>query len=690
MDSLFSNLDSLRIGSVDFVSPDEIKATLDTEAPNNVALNAGVPRPFPRINSYVLIPVDNGSLVAQLVWITVEKFQYPKSDETRQDYEVINLPSSSRKMSLNPIGVLRTEIGAEKSDIKFTFTRGIDVFPTVGDPVLLPTEKQLKSIIESGGERRVDIGTCPMAGNAIVSVDPNRLFSRHLAILGNTGSGKSCSVAGIIRWSIEAAQKASGNNPGTHFIILDPNGEYAAAFKDMPGVGLRVYGAEEDVKNQVCQLRVPVWLWNSSEWATFTQASSRAQRPTLIQALRSLRAGKIDVLDLKSKSMRDYLRTIVSTLSSEIKSGAPSGKFPKPKNFNEKIKKLGESIEASNDYTKQQNGALSDLKSYIGDLNEARGDTNANFDFRKTETDKLLLLAETAFKTFCCSDEDDFAVNEDIPVPFTGASFLKCIEATAEMMGTSEYAETMIIRIRSLLNDPKLKKVISDDDQQNPVLFETWLDEYICPSHSTGGSITVIDLSFIPAELTHIIASVIARITLEALQHYRRVSAGQTLPTVLVMEEAHTFIKRYSDSESESENASKTCTKIFEKIAREGRKFGLGLVLSSQRPSELSPTVLSQCNSFLLHRISNDRDQELVSKLVPDNLRGLLRELPSLPARNAILLGWASEIPVQVQMNYLEDGHRPKSDDPDFWDAWTEKRRKVKWSDVVDNCRKEK
>jgi hypothetical protein len=86
----------------------------------------------------------------------------------------------------------------------------------------------------------------------------------------------------------------------------------------------------------------------------------------------------------------------------------------------------------------------------------------------------------------------------------------------------------------------------------------------------------------------------------------------------------------------------------------------------------------------LLHRISNDRDQELVNKLVPDNLRGLLRELPSLPSQRAILLGWASELPVMVQMKYLDKEHRPKSDDPDHWDVWTgEKGRKVNWKEIV-------
>jgi DNA helicase HerA-like ATPase len=125
---------------------------------------------------------------------------------------------------------------------------------------------------------------------------------------------------------------------------------------------------------------------------------------------------------------------------------------------------------------------------------------------------------------------------------------------------------------------------------------------------------------------------------------------------------------------------------VFERIAREGRKYGLGLVLSSQRPSELSATVLSQCNTFLLHRISNDQDQKLVHSLVPDNLKGLLRELPSLPSQNAILLGWASELPLLVKMNDLPKSQQPRSDDPDFWDVWTGKNtRRADWKPVADD-----
>lgn len=140
---------------------------------------------------------------------------------------------------------------------------------------------------------------------------------------------------------------------------------------------------------------------------------------------------------------------------------------------------------------------------------------------------------------------------------------------------------------------------------------------------------------------------------------------------------------------AESASASaQLCSETIEKIAREGRKFGLGMVLSSQRPSELSSTALSQCNTFLLHRLVNDKDQDQVRRLVPDGLGNVLRELPSLPTRRAVLLGWATAAPVVVEMRALEEKHRPRSSDPDFWQAWTEKpedERKVNWQAVADD-----
>ena len=151
-----------------------------------------------------------------------------------------------------------------------------------------------------------------------------------------------------------------------------------------------------------------------------------------------------------------------------------------------------------------------------------------------------------------------------------------------------------------------------------------------------------------------------------------------------MLEEAHNFIKKYSSSNDEI-SPLEICSQTFEKIAKEGRKFGLSLLISSQRPSELSDTVLSQCNTFLLHRLVNDRDQDLVKRLVPDNIGGLLSELPMLPTRKAILLGWASPIPILVEMNELDIKYRPRSNDPDFWEVWTgEAERKEDWKAIAE------
>lgn len=678
MNTPMVNAESMQIGNVDFVSPDEIKVLLELDAPSDVALNSGVPRPFPRINSYVLVSGEGGFLVSQIEWITIERSQFPKR-RGMQDFGVLDLPYPLRKMSVVPIGVLRIKTDETmKSDI-YEFSRGIEIFPTVGDPVLIPTQTQLKAIVESGINRRVNVGISPLAGNAVVSIDPDRLFGRHLAVLGNTGSGKSCSVAGLIRWSIEAAQRSKSSEPNTRFIILDPNGEYTKSFSDLENV--RVYGAEKNDALGIEQLEVPIWLWNTAEWISFTQASGKAQKPTLIQALRSVRDGQIKAVQSESMSMRRFLRTLITIVSLEKNAGSPWGRFPQNKNFFLKIQKWREGLKEADSFTSDEKTKLLELNTYLDALIAPRNIQYANYDFSREEIEKLFILLQQAHQTFGGSDADALPIDADIPRPFSGEDFLHSIEANAEIMNTSDYVETMLMRVKTLLSDAKLKSVICSDTD---ITLADWLDKYICPSEKENGSITVIDLSLLPAEVTHIITSVMARVTLEALQRYRRQNGGNTLPTVLVMEEAHTFIKRYN-SDVENESATAMCTRVFEKIAREGRKYGLGLVLSSQRPSELSSTVISQCNSFLLHRLSNDRDQELVSKLVPDNLRGLLRELPSLPSRNAILLGWASELPVMVRMNYLEDKYRPKSDDPEYWSIWTQSDRTVDWQQLSDD-----
>ena len=140
-------LASLRVGTVEFISPDRIEVQLDIESPDSVALNTGTPRNFPRINGYVMIPVDLGFVVGQVSWITIQRSPYPKRSGF-QDFGLIDLPFPLRKMEVQPVGTL---VVSEKG---YKFKRGLETFPSVGDIVILPTEDQLKSIIESGDNRR--------------------------------------------------------------------------------------------------------------------------------------------------------------------------------------------------------------------------------------------------------------------------------------------------------------------------------------------------------------------------------------------------------------------------------------------------------------------------------------------------------------------------------------------------------
>ena len=687
----FEHAESLRIGSVDFVSPDEIKVALDVEAPESVALNAGGPRPFPRVNGYVLIPVDDAYLVGQIEWLTVERSAFPKR-RGMQDFGLIDLPYPLRKLRLNPLGTLRKKSTGPKEKEQYSFRRGADALPSIGSSVVLPTDEQLRSIVESGERRRVKIGTSPLAGNAEVCIDPDRLFGRHLAVLGNTGSGKSCSVAGLIRWSLEQAHAKSGQIPNARFIVLDPNGEYSRAFADSePPVKARIFKVSPDSDAGEFLLQIPLWFWNSAEWCSFTQASAKTQRPTLIQALRTVRDGLDEPAQSKSHDTRRFLRTIVSTIRIEKNAGTPWGSFPRNKNFGGKLEKWKENLEA--DLNGLVGEEQSKLQSFIDAIEAAcapKRPKNAHLDFTRQEIEGLLSAASAAHSAFGSGEEERGLSDVDAPIQFNGDSLLRSVEATAEMLNVSEYAELLLIRIRGLLTNTVIKSVICDVENLS---LDKWLSDYIGADNAENGCVTVLDLSLVPTEVIHIVTSVVARMVFEALQRYRKLNRI-ALPTVLVMEEAHTFIKRYKD-DVENYDAASVCCQVFERIAREGRKFGLGLVLSSQRPSELSPTVLSQCNSFLLHRISNDQDQKMIHSLVPDNLRGLLRELPSLPSQNAILLGWASELPLLVKMNDLPTAQQPRSEDPDFWNVWTGKNpqgesvtRSADWKPVAADWQK--
>jgi len=687
-DLTLDNLRDFSIGTIDYVSPMEWKVLLDLDAPQNTAINTGVPTLFPKINGFVLIPCEDGALVGMISWIGIEHSQYPIRKGFK-DFDLIDLPYPLRKMAVNPLGLLKNT----KDGLKIE--RGVYNYPSVGDIVTLPTQEQLQAIVENKDEKaHVNIGVSPVAANAPVFVNPDKLFGRHIAILGNTGSGKSCSVAGLIRWSIESAREEmkseehKDSNLNARFLILDPNGEYSESFDDDLECTIRKFRVKlDDEKDGVRKLRVPVWMWNSYEWSAITSASGKTQRPLLRRTLRELRGGKTDGSDDEKIIIRRYFSSSLISLRNAEKNGpATYAGFPGKQNFGELISTIrGDTIQyIANSQDESVKFVLESIKTAIEQVLSKRPKKGDYFSAFMLEdiiaiTSSIASLSDAVGSLGIYEGPD-----EDSPVPFDGEQLPNHLERLSQEQNVQQFLDFFIMRIRTMLADARMSSIIGTDD--SPTLTE-WLEEYVGANNAENGEIALFDLSLVPTDVIHLVIAVIARIVFESLQRYRRLNQ-KVLPTVMVLEEAHTFIKKYSQ-DNEEISPQMMCCQTFERIAREGRKFGLGLLLSSQRPSELSPTVLSQCNTFLLHRLVNDRDQELVRKLVPDNLGNLLSELPVLPTRKAILLGWASPIPLLVEMKWLKSKHRPKSSDPDFWNVWTKKEpREIDWKQIVDEWQK--
>ncbi|GAA4497521.1 ATP-binding protein [Gluconacetobacter tumulicola] len=678
----------LVIGTVESVSPDEIRILLELDAPQATALNTGTPAAFPRLNGYVLIPNEAGATVAYISWIGIERSPYPKRAGLK-DFGLIDLPFPLRKMCVSPVGTLTSRRDRVSKQTIFELSRGVVAFPSVGDQVLMPTPEQVGAIVGAKEtDRRVRIGTSALAASAEIKVDPDKLFGRHLAVLGNTGSGKSCTVAGLIRWSLDASEKAMTDagcegQPNARFIVLDPNGEYAKAFVDR-GDQLRLFRVPP-VQGTEKELDVPAWLWSGHEWTAVAHAQPGAQRPLLLRGLRELKSGHHEDVPREAVIKRHLLVSsgriaAMLNIGSTAFAGAVGARFDCARlllSVQEDATRFAASVDLPS------STLLQTLSTEVAAVVDPRRSGQYFNDFLVSDLETVRASITKVTDAFPDVSGVAAGISEDAPVPFDVTLLAEHLDHLAAEQGGNfaAFISTLGLRIRSMLADHRLGGVIA---REPPTSFEEWLKSYVGDDGARNGPLAVIDLSLVPSEVVHVVVAVLARVIFESLQRYRRLHPdGLSLPTVLVLEEAHTFIRRGKEDEGPASSPSQLCREIFERIAREGRKFGLGLVLSSQRPSELSATVLAQCNTFILHRIVNDSDQNLVARLVPDNVGGLLRDLPSLPSKQAILLGWATPIPVLVEIDELAKEHQPQSSDPDFWNVWTGKSaRHVDWGQV--------
>lgn len=661
-------ISGLTIGTVERVSTSSITVRLLEDAPHGTALNSGVLTRFPRINAPLVIPSEFGSIVGLTVEVIVERLL----DDSNE--ELVRMVAPARRLVLLPLGTIRPD-GSD-----YRLARGIPVFPTVGDPVLIPTETELEALSSASlGPTSINIGKTVLATRSPIRVDMDRMLTRHLAVLGNTGSGKSCSVAVVLRAAIEATQAANDHDPSPRVVVLDTNGEYARAFDDLP-VGVKRFAVEPDPDDDAEQLRVPGWLWNSMEWISVTGASPGAQAPYIRRSLSLLRR--------HSHIPDDHMRRTSVMLSSlylkvrRIVRVGPSTEFRDRQDEGRIVEALyGAGEHLTTDEDGDLNEALNNLCSECARIRSEYFD-NPYWNIVPAERWQALSDALSEILAQCLAEDDGRTVHEDDPIPFDIALLAELIELEAleESSGSAlGWVAPLLFRLRGLLGDRQIASLAGASSKSDEENLTSWLNQMLAP-----GQVTVIDLSLVPSPVLHLVVAVLTRVIFEAHQRYRRTNRC-ILPTVLVAEEAHHFLHRRRPTvEDGPMPASELCAQSFERIAREGRKLGLSLVLTSQRPSELSETVLSQCNTFLVHRVVNDVDQALIRRLMPDSLGSLVSELPALPARTAILMGWASEVPTMIEVDELDSAYRPTSEDPRLLREWSNPSSSTSWSEIVE------
>jgi len=251
-------------------------------------------------------------------------------------------------------------------------------------------------------------------------------------------------------------------------------------------------------------------------------------------------------------------------------------------------------------------------------------------------------------------------ITVDTPVPYKLGDLVSNINASKPpQQSKAESHEKIIAKIETLQADKRFEFLLRPDDSVSDNLTNLLSQLFRIPDQ--GKPLTIIDLSGVPSDVVDVVVSVLCRTIFDfALWNPKR----RETPMLLVCEEAHRYAPR-------SETAAFGPTRrALSRIAKEGRKYGVGLALVTQRPSELSESILSQCNTIIALRMSNEQDQHFVQRALPDSVRSLVDALPALRTREALVVGEGTAVPVRMLFNEIPEDRRPQSEDVSYANAW--------------------
>ena len=485
------------------------------------------------------------------------------------------------------------------------FQRGLSQYPTIGDEVHLVSENELQNIYGQPDKPYfVKVGHISNADSIPALIDVNKLISRHSAVTGTTGSGKSTTVASIIN-----ALSDREKYPSSRIIMLDLHGEYGQALQEKA----QIYKINKETSPRLeeNELQVPFWALNFDELCeiSFGEFNNEKDRNIVMERVHKY----------KLESLTKHPRKGVSADTLSVDSPVP---FSLHNLWYELF------VEQFGTYYREGDGKPIEKLAYETDENgvELKGNPS-----------------------------------EGIPPIFkniaTGAGEVK----VNYLPGNLNIGKQLLL-LGTKLRIPRYNFLFKPDDwtpnAEGDVVQD--LDTLLMNWIGSDRPVTILDLSGVPADILQTTIGALLRLLYEALFWARDLSqGGRHRPLLVVMEEAHIYLNG---------NSKGMASKVVQRIVKEGRKYGIGAMIVSQRPSEINSTILSQCGTFFALRLSNASDRSHITSTLSDNLDGLTGMLPILRTGEAIILGEAVKLPMRTTIEAPKKNRRPDSQDPVVYD----------------------
>ena len=502
------------------------------------------------------------------------------------------------------------------------FERGISQYPMIDDDVYIVTEDDLVNIYgRENGAEFVPVGTISGAENIPALVDINKLVTRHSCIVGSTGTGKSTTVAGLINTLIDSIVF-----PSSRIILIDIHGEYGKTFKSRANI-FRIMPEDSADKKLV----VPFWAMSFDEFVSFAfgdiQDNDRFPLSELVLSLKKLTIEK-------NPCLFSYLNKDDITVDTPI-----------PFSLQRLFLYLYRSMFATHSCT-------------------GTGQKICAIDKEFDET-----ATTEAFET----NEEGSKMTGSID-PFVLPQYKEQQQSKIYLSAATMNLRRQLIALQAKMADPRLDFALkpegfipeSDGNITNDVhsLLKLWMGE---------NTLSVFDVSGVPSGILHDIIGILLRVMYDSMFWSRNLKqGGRTRPLLIVMEEAHNYLG--SDTYSRA-------SKVVRRLVKEGRKYGISAMVVSQRPSEIDPTILSQCGTTIALRLTNSNDRGIIANSISDNLSNLVNMLPILKTGESIIVGEAVKMPMRAIITFPEKKNRPDSNDPIVASA---EKGKGGWNNVLD------